>query len=106
MANRDAAKTLQLAFEFARWAITLPKPPTIEQIVEQMTVSRSTAYRWRFAWLASRKEPFLPTNRAMQLEREVVAIREQLADMQGQIDEAAQRLQLLKQRIYFSSTQE
>lgn len=40
-------------FRFARWASSLPNPPTREQVQGYLQCSGTVAVAWRRAWLAS-----------------------------------------------------
>ncbi len=38
---------------FARWALSKPKPPTVDEVMEGFAVNRATARIWRNHWLAT-----------------------------------------------------
>lgn len=45
------AKARRSHFEFALWATTFAKPPTVRQIVDRFKVSYETARAWRNDWI-------------------------------------------------------
>lgn len=98
--------SLQISFEFSRWAMTHSRPPTWQQIQGYLGCSRATACRWRSTWLASQNTAYTPLALQLQLARDVQDAREQLSALQGQLEEVETRLQQLKQRIHLNPSQE
>lgn len=49
---------LKLGMQFAQWATTLERPPTVQQIRDTFGITLDTARSWRTTWLSCLPNPY------------------------------------------------
>lgn len=49
--GRPAGSAIARGMRFARWALSKPKPPSVEEVMAAFELDRAAARRWRQHWL-------------------------------------------------------